>query len=306
MTAACLETEFTPLALEHRPRLEEFLRRHEHTISGYTFAALFAWDPLLHYRWCFTSEQTLLISWSHRPTTRRQRHLLQPVGAFGQVCQEELARYAGTLDYPLRIVGVERKFIDAHPEFCSRFEIVNDPNQANYLYRAEDLAHLAGRKYAKKRNHLSQAARQYQWTTAPLTSGAAGDCFRLLEEIQREEIDDLRDTQAQELVALERTLAFFGELEQQGVLVRVAGQAAAFAIFERLNADTAVIRFERALRRYHGLHQVINREAAAVVLAQGYALINREEDMGHPGLRHAKQSYYPVALSEAFELRFRG
>lgn len=305
MTATCLETEFEPLQLAHRDQLEPYLRRHPHTISGYTFAALFAWEPLLHYGWRFSSPETLLISWSHLPTTRKLRHLLQPVGAFPECCQEGLIRRAQSLDYPLRIVGVEKEFIDAHPAFCSAFDVISDPNQANYLYRAEDLARLPGKKYAKKRNHLSQAARQYQWTTEELTPLQVRDCFRLLEEIQREEIDELADTQAQELVALERTLTFFDALDQQGVLVRVEGRATAFAIFERLNPTTAVVRFERALRRYHGMSQVINRQVAQVVLDQGYELINREEDMGHPGLRKAKQSYYPIALSDAYELRFR-
>ncbi len=64
----------------------------------------------------------------------------------------------------------------------------------------------------------------------------------------------------------------------------------------------AVIHFERALRSYKGLYQLLNREMAAALLAQGFELVNREEDLGDPGLRQAKLSYHPVEITMAFLL----
>jgi hypothetical protein len=60
----------------------------------------------------------------------------------------------------------------------------------------------------------------------------------------------------------------FGPLGLQGLLVRVDGRPSAFSIFDRLNATTAVVLFERARRGAQGLYQVINRETARLIAAQ--------------------------------------
>ena len=78
----------------------------------------------------------------------------------------------------------------------------------------------------------------------------------------------------------------------------------AFSIYEAIGPATVAVHFERALRSYKGLYQVINWETAKAVAAQGFDYINREEDMGDDGLREAKMSYFPVEIVKAYELNF--
>ena len=75
--------------------------------------------------------------------------------------------------------------------------------------------------------------------------------------------------------------------------------------FDRLNPTTALVLFERALRNEKGLYQVINWETARAIAAQGLTFINREEDLGDPGLRRAKLSYHPVRLEAKHTLTLR-
>ena len=83
------------------------------------------------------------------------------------------------------------------------------------------------------------------------------------------------------------------------------GRAAAFSIYEPISPTTIAIHFERALRSYKGLYQVINWETAKVAAAQGFELINREEDLGDEGLRDAKMSYHPIEIAPAYELTYQ-
>ena len=102
--------------------------------------------------------------------------------------------------------------------------------------------------------------------------------------------------------ALRRTLQHFDHLRQGGVLVRVNGEPAGFALFERQSPETLVIHFERARRDVKGLYQLVNRAAAEAAVREGYAFLNREEDLGDPGLRQAKASYDPIRLEMADRL----
>ena len=82
-------------------------------------------------------------------------------------------------------------------------------------------------------------------------------------------------------------------------------RSSAFSIFDRLGPSTAVVYFERALRSRKGLYQVVNQETARVLVRQGYDFINREEDLGDPGLRQAKESYSPLRLELAYTMTLK-
>lgn len=297
-----LDMPFEALDLTHRSRLGPLLAEHPHSLSGYTFASLLAWQPIWRYGWCFCDSGTLVVSFR---IDREARHLMQPLGRFEAESQERLIAAARALPYPLRIVWVERAFLEAHPDFVRHFEVVEVRDNANYVYRAEDLATLPGRRYAGKRNHIAQAARAYAWTVEKLVEANIDEARHVVTEIRREQEMEASESLRDEMVALETTLQLYSEMEQDGVLVRVDGAGAAFSIFERQTADTAVVHFERALRLHKGMHQVVAQASAQAIAAQGFTFVNREEDMGNPGLRKAKESYHPVRLAEAFELVFK-
>jgi hypothetical protein len=302
MSSSFLGYEFSRIELHQHQQLSSFLDQHPQPLSGFTFATLAAWHSIFQYGWVFAEATTLLISCTLQPD--HQRHLMQPVGPLGAQLQSKLLREAESLPYPLRIVGVSEDFIRQNARFVERFNTFEDQTASNYLYLADHLARLPGRKYASKRNLLAQAAGLYEWVPGPLAGAGIEACFKVLKSLEEEQPKVDANLQ-QELAALDYTLCHFDELGQQGVLLNVNGRPVAFSIYEPISPTTVAIHFERALRNYKGLYQVINWETARVIAGQGYEFINREEDLGSPGLRDAKRSYNPVKLIPACELIFK-
>lgn len=298
-----LEWKFNPLISFDRASLAGFLSAHPQPLSGYTLGSLVSWDPVFEYGWVFPEPETLLISCLLGPA--RERHLMQPLGLFPPAVQDKVFAEAESADYPLRIVGVSEGFLARHPDFARRFLIHEDETASNYVYLAEDLAQLAGRKYARKRNLISQASSLYQWTAEPIAPENTSACAAVLKRIKGEEQPEDNANLQQELAALERTLQLWRELGQKGVLLRIEGGPVAFAIYEPIHPTTVAVHFERALRSYKGLYQVINWETARLVVSSGFTFINREEDLGTPGLREAKRSYHPTRIMPAYEMVIR-
>ena len=294
---------FEPLALEHAGRLGPILERHPQPLSGFTFATLAAWNSVFHYGWAQPTPELLLIS--YQGDEDPPPNLLQPVGPIGRARAEALVERIAELDHRLRVVGVSPDFVVEEPEFSKAFAVTENRAAANYVYRAQDLATLAGKRFSKKRNLIAQASRLYQWTVEPLRQEHLPDCRALLEEIRRTEGLEIRGTLAQELTTLDYTLQHFARLGQRGTLLRVEGKPVAFSVYETLNPTTAVVHYERALRDYKGLYQVVNQETAKVILAEGFELINREEDLDDAGLRQAKLSYHPVEVHLSLSMCFR-
>ncbi len=294
-----LGLQWETIDLSRRARLEPFLERFPQPHSGYTFATLAAWDSSFNYRFAIVDE-ALLTSFCLESDPHRQ--LLQPLGPVSEATWQLIARGAAALDYPLRLVGVSQDFLRQYPALGDRFEVREDPPAANYIYLASDLADLPGRKLQPKRNLISQASRAYSWTTEPIRPENLADCRQMIARFRQEEFPVLEGTLLQEARAFDFTLDHFAELKQQGVLLRAAGEAAGVAIFEPMAPGLAVIHFERALKRFKGAYQIVNREAAKMIRAQGFERINREEDLGDPGLRQAKLSYQPERLEMAYQL----
>ena len=59
--------------------------------------------------------------------------------------------------------------------------------------------------------------------------------------------------------------------------------------------------YEKAIGEYKGIYQFINR-AFASVLPRDFKYINREQDLGDPGLRQAKMTYRPYGFVKKYQV----
>jgi hypothetical protein len=100
---------------------------------------------------------------------------------------------------------------------------------------------------------------------------------------------------------IQETFLHFKELGLTGGVIEMDRRVTAFSMGERLTSDTAVIHIEICDPGCEGLPQLINREFIKQEWAD-YRFINREQDMGIPGLRRAKTSYYPHHLIKKYNI----
>ena len=82
-----------------------------------------------------------------------------------------------------------------------------------------------------------------------------------------------------------------------GMVVYVNDKISAFTIGEKVNENMAIIHIEKADTDIRGLSNFINRSFVDNYF-KDVPYINREQDLGIEGLRHAKLSYMPVKLAK--------
>ncbi len=290
-----------PIEERVEPALARILAEDPQEIAGYTPGALVAWAPIHKYAWMPFGHNAALIACVVEPDPNQ--HLLQPVGELSDEDLRDLTSALASFGREVKLFGVTERFVAKNPAFVAAFEIKDEPNSANYIYRATDLANLTGSKYAAKRNHIARAAREFDFTSAELSSADVEECLALAKSLLDE---GASPSFRNDLIACTAAMRQLGALGLRGKVIRVDGAVAAFSLWERQSHDTAVVHFERARRDLPGLYQIVNRETARTMLAEGYAFINREEDLGDPGLRRAKRSYYPAHLAKSFTLTFKG
>ncbi len=180
--------------------------------------------------------------------------------------------------------------------YPGQFETTYDRDIADYIYKVEKLADLKGKKLHGKRNHINRFLEQYpDYEFALIDDENRDACMMLAHKWHDSKEGISEEDKDYEERALDFALAHMEELGLTGGVLKAGGQVIAFTIGEPLTEDTFVVHFEKAYADIQGAYPMINREFVRNCM-QGYTYVNREEDLGIPGLRKAKLSYEPDIL----------
>lgn len=181
---------------------------------------------------------------------------------------------------------------------------------SDYVYLAQELAELTGKKFHAKRNHLNRFY-ENDWSYEPICADNISECIAMNERWCRENLSECslseeeKQSKEDETCIVRCSFKYYDKLNYTGGLIRVNGEVQAFCFGEPSSDDTFVVHVEKALRDYQGTYTAINREFVKS-LGGRYKYINREEDTGAENLRKAKLSYHPVFLEEKFDITFGG
>ena len=294
--------EFKPIEKADKPIFDKFYSARYYENAHFNFTNLYMWREPFDIQWTLDDDVIYMISeWHGRVAA------LQPIGAEDKM-QDAIAKIiewfeSRDKDKKVVIGGVEKSFAQQLEKFPdAKFDIKPNRENFDYVYLAEDLINLAGRKYHSKKNHLNSFQKNYPMANyLPITKDIIPKC--------REELNDWYENKSPELpddpfLALERAainevLDNFCDFNLKGGAIELDGRIIAFTFGEQLNSDTAVIHVEKADPDIRGAYPAINQGFVAHEWAN-MTYINREEDMGLEGLRKAKESYKPIKMIEKF------
>ncbi len=172
------------------------------------------------------------------------------------------------------------------------YQIREDRDNFDYLYARQDLVNLTGRKFHKKKNLLNMFIKNNECQAKPLLEEYRDDAIEIL-ELWSEQHSGPNDVSAAR-EALEK----MWPLQLCGGIFYVDARPTAYCLGEELALGSSfVLHFEKAVlsEELKGIYQFIN-QAFASILPEKYETVNREQDLGDPGLRRAKESYNPIGF----------
>lgn len=282
------------LDLGDRALVNTYLRKFPPEVSELTFTNLFVWRGARPI-WIVETEGALAF------LTKAQPHDQDPTILFGPPLGDAPAfSLISQLDLHLtQMVRIPAAIAQPLAEKGLRIDL--DRDNADYVYRVADLAELKGRLYHKKRNLISQCLGSYTCRYEEITPALIPECREMMTRWCKVRSCALDPGLCGESQAIEETFAHFQDFGLIGGAVRVNGIIEAFAMGETLSPAIAVCHFEKAMPQVHGLSQVINQWFAKYSLGS-FEFVNREQDLGIPGLRQAKESYYPHHLAEKYRV----
>ena len=299
--------DWRDITLEDKASIEDKICASGCHGADYGFANLFIWRKAYRPKIAFCDNRLLvgMPQWNVYAYPKGDGDVRNSI--------ELLLDEAHSLGNKLRIRGLTDKTLEEFlPLYGDRFEIIEDRDNADYIYTSAKLCDLPGRHLSSKRNHIKHFERNGPWEFHRIAAGSCGvftsceggACGKLssieeakafVDEFYKEKNDpDLADESGaiEEMFEHYETLGFLGGMLYQN------GEPVAFTAGTKLDNEVFDTHFEKALPGVEGAYTMVNREFARLVKAEYPDIVafNREEDMGIEGLRKAKLSYHPDIL----------
>ena len=283
--------EFSPLSLEAVQAIKTDLQRLKDGISELTFGSLYFFRNFYKYQLSRFDEHTLLFLGEERgkiffftigdPLPVSIIKELYSGCAYWKLISESYLRNNQALFQSLNALPIE------------------DRDNFDYLYTRLSLSTLSGKQLHKKKNHVNGFLSNYpDFTLKKLDTDTTKDAYNILESWAAEQ-PKLQETDyeaAQQALALPEIEDFLS------LILYVQGVPVAWCLAELVGQGSmAVVHFEKARTDFRGSYQYINY-AFAQSLPEQVVYINREQDLGDEGLRHAKMSYKPEGFVKKYRL----
>ncbi len=288
--------EVYKISYETKDTLKKYLKQNNYRACELSFGNNLLWSPYYDISFMIVCDMLVFC----KMHAGRLALASYPIGDGDEKrAFDEIVRLFREDNMPFKMYLVsESAWTKIESWYGGLYTYTSDRDEADYLYEYETLANLKGKKLHGKRNHINYFEENYpNYIYEKINSSNKQECMGLARKWFAESEEDADGKKKFELSAIETALDNMEDFGLDGALIRVDSGVCGFTIGEELTNDTFVIHFEKADANIRGAYPIINREFVRRELSK-YQYINREEDMGVPGLRHAKTTYQPVSLVE--------
>lgn len=294
---------FKPLTLEDRARFEHYTKGRRQ--SEASFANLYMWQ---HDADTELAEEDGALYVLFRDA-RRGPFMLPPftpdksasLAPHMEAAEKFMLDEFGSFRMKCATNGTIRRITHDCP---GHYAFLYDENDSDYVYNTPDLAELPGKRFHSKRNHVSAFLRSHDPVLADYTDEYRDACLLMQDDWARSGQDNPLAAD-EEYISIMKALDNHESLGLKGMVVLLDGKVAAFTFGEQLTDDTVLIHIEKARRDVNGMFTFINQ--AFIRRAWGATrYVNREEDMGIPGIRKAKRSYRPAFMVDKYDVILGG
>lgn len=286
-----------PLDIEMADTYQKHFNLSKTRIADNCPNSRFSWDVGYHYRYVIIEDCLCFISDGGVFTGP---HFTLPLG---ELTVEKLNKVLTEL-YQIfefenwQFIGlfVDECYLDLFqqlPDF--QVDISMDDDFSDYVYSTKKLARLKGKDYRTKRNHVNKFIRDYpDFEYRSLAKEDQEKAVTLVKTWCQDKEVNCQDPRESDCRAINQLFSYWDQLEVHGGVIYYNEDLIAFSMGTIVrDGKEAVIHFEKADPNYEGLYSVINQFTVFSEFDMT-EIINREEDMGDPGLRMAKESYFPV------------
>lgn len=291
---------FKKITLEDKGKIDSYTRDWEIENNDYTFTTLYIWGK--HGKITYAEQDGALFF--HYDFPDNPQFFLPPVtkksgaGNYKKAVDAAVAEMRSMNIAPC-FRSVAPPFLDILTDALDNPVVTPTPFNNDYVYFAESLATLKGKKLHSKRNHINSFLSEHtDWEYVSVSEENLSECMALYDIWSQGKTEPTLE-EYDEKLTVELAVKHMSELGLFGGGIRLGDRLCAFSIGERVTGDMITVHIEKADASINGLFPLINQQFVLHEI-KGETYVNREDDMGIEGLMRAKQSYHPCRMIEKY------
>lgn len=294
------ELIFTKLELKHIPLIRSYFDRQERRMCDCTIGSTLMWRDYFDNRFAIVDD-TLVFRAIY---TNGEYAFTMPIGKNPELILDLVEEYCAENGIELEFCTVAPKDLETLKQRWPELTVEDNRDWCDYLYDSRDLVEFPGKKFARQRNHISRFERDCpDWSFSRMTAADVDEVRAFYEKFLQERIKEEETAQVEAEKVFE-VLEHYTEYGFLGGILRTGGEIVGVSMGEIVR-DTLFVHIEKADTRYSGVYQKLVNCFAREYVTDEVRFINREEDVGDPGLRKSKLSYRPVKLLEKFTVKVK-
>lgn len=293
-------TEFKPVTLADKSWMQPLIDREDCRSADFSFMNIYAWSDTYEARAAILCGCLIV-----RTVVDGVPAYSFPIGSENGeetgCALRQLYDYVHAAGEAFRVQSITAERLeDVERHLPCSFEIIPQTDLFDYVYSAEKLISLSGKKLHAKRNFVNRFEAENNWSFEGVNADNLAACMQM--DAVWATFQEASQTISGERLAMQKAFDAYDYLGLDGGILRVNGEPVAFTIGEKLCSDTYVVHFEKSVSDLRGVYPMINREFVRHICEKYPEIryINREEDMGLENLRKAKHSYYPDFMVEKY------
>lgn len=295
---------FEQVTIGSKETIQAFFNKSTFRNCDFSFSNIFSWEHLYNTTFMDSEEGFLYIRFQ---SGKGEAGYLFPLGEGDlKIAIERLMTDAKKRNDVFFLYAITPEMFQLIEQAMpGKFLYIQQRDWFEYIYNAQDLIHLVGKKFQAKRNHINKFKRTYQWEYLPITRAIIPECLELYDRWCQENGGcNSEQMLIEERIATQKVFQHYEQLGLKGGALRVGGEIVAYSYGQALSADTFGVHAEKSLYEIDGGFTMINQQFAEHNCAD-FTYINREEDLGLESLRQAKLSYHPAFLLEKGYLKLK-
>ncbi len=290
--------DFQPIEIKDKSQADAILKEVESYFCAHCFVDLFIWKGVYETEVCFRDGFLFIKQIQDDETI-----YTVPLGKGDLKGAIELVRQdAAERGVPFRLSAInESQKNEIESIMPDYFNFSEQRDSEDYIYTAESLKTLAGKKLHSKRNFVNRFKEIFdgRWIYEEISRDNIHDVFEYHLSWCAQNSENGSNEFFGETCAISAALNNFEVLGLKGGLIRIDGKVMAFTLGSKALENLFIVHIEKANYEIPGAYQIINNQFALHNFGD-VEFVNREEDLGKEGLRKAKLSYNPVMLALNF------
>jgi hypothetical protein len=286
---------FETLKLSNLETIRPYFQKLRSRACDNTIGGTFMWRDFFKMEYAIYNKDTLVFKLLYFDNIIA---FTVPVGDSVEECVRALDAYCGEQNIKLAFCMVEE---DQMPLLMNLFsgKARLERDWVDYLYHADDLALLLGRKYNGQRNHINAFKKTgASYTFCEISRENINQIIAFNERLSEESKKESAIFQEEQKMTIE-VLRKYDIYALLGGAIYLNEEVIAFSIGE-IVGDTLFVHIEKANPAFRGAYQIMTNEFARYFAREGINYINREEDVGDEGLRRSKLSYHPCRFVKKY------